>query len=126
MSSWDKADDSETWQEGAALVRPYALVRGRTHSTADALAVEAMLETTPRGRASELGFEQGEILGRCVVPCSIAELAVHLHVPVGVARVLVGDLVRDGLLEVHQLDLELDALTDRVVLERVLAGLEAL
>ena len=57
---------------------------------------------------------------------SIAELAVHLHVPVGVARVLVGDLVRDGLLEVHQLDLELDALTDRLVLERVLAGLEAL
>ena len=56
----------------------------------------------------------------------MAEIAARLNVPVGTARVLIGDLVQDGLVAVH------DGQADRVVgptsrlLERVLDGLQAL
>ncbi len=115
--------------EGASLVRPYALVRGRTR-TADAavLPVEAIVETTGAGAGSHLPLEQGAIVDRCTEPCSVAELAAHLRVPVGVTRVLVGDLVRAGVVRIHLPAAARtgDATVDRVLLERVLAGLEAL
>jgi hypothetical protein len=115
--------------EGPALVRPYALVRGRTR-TADAvvLPVEAIVETIADGAGARLPREQGAIVDRCVEPCSVAELSVHLHVPVGVTRVLVGDLIEAGAVRVH-LPTSVhapDGTVDRALLERVLAGLEAL
>ena len=115
--------------EGAALVRPYALVRGRTRTASSTgLPVEAIVETTEEGSGLRLALEKGAILRRCEEPCSVVELSVHLKVPVGVTRVLVGDLLRMGAVHVHlpvpgQLA---DGRVDRVLLERVLAGLEAL
>ncbi len=121
----EPADDDE----GPALVRPYALVRGRTRTeSTPGLPVEAIVETTPDGAATRLAHEKGEILRRCVEPCSVVELSVHLKVPVGVTRVLVGDLMRMGGVRVH-LPVPghlADGRVDRVLLERVLAGLEAL
>lgn len=122
---FDPMDDDE----GASLVRPYALVRGRTRTgDTPGLPVEAIVETTEEGARTRLALEKGAILVRCVEPCSVIELSVHLRVPVGVTRVLVGDLLRMGAVHVHlpipgQLA---DGRVDRVLLERVLAGLEAL
>ena len=110
------------------LVRPYALVRGRTRAeAAPALPVEAMIETTQLGTGLRLPLERGAILQRCTSPCSVAELAVHLRVPVGVTRVLVDDLLAVGAVHVHlPAAAHTDGQVDRVLLERVLAGLEAL
>ena len=117
--------------EGSGLVRPYALVRGRTRpepGTATAMPVEAIVETTDTGASTRLALEKGEILRRCIEPCSVVELSVHLKVPVGVTRVLVGDLLRMDVVRLHlpvpgHLP---DGRVDRDLLERVLAGLEAL
>lgn len=115
--------------ERPSLVRPYALVRGRTGAeAAPALPVETLVETTGLGASSHLPLEQGAIVRRCAELCSVAELAAHLKLPVGVTRVLVDDLLSVGAVQVH-LPVPghlADGWVDRVLLERVLAGLEAL
>jgi hypothetical protein len=115
--------------EGAAFVRPYALVRGRTRAQdVPDLPVESIVETVRGALARHLPLEQGAIVERCTEPCSVAELAVHLHLPVGVCRVLVDDLLKAGAVHVHLPagGRQADGRVDRVLLERVLAGLEAL
>ena len=75
---------------------------------------------TASADAGKAAFEAGEILQLCRTPHSIAEVAAKLGVPLGVARVLVGDLVAEDRLVVHQsdpVDIELSVLTrmiDRV------------
>lgn len=115
--------------DGPARVRPYALVRGRTRATdAPTLPVETIVVRSDTGTQARLTLERGAILRWCATPMSVAELSAHIHVPVGVARVLVGDLAGAGFVQLH---LPLVDVTDggppeREVLERCLAGLQAL
>lgn len=112
--------------EDGLRVRPYALTGGRTRSRT-ALSIETILVLTPAGeaRAERMGMEKGSILRLCRAPSSVAEISAHLHLPLGVARVLAGDLCDDGLL-----DFDRDAATDGRpslrLLERVFDGLQAL
>ena len=63
----------------------------------------------------------------CQRPYSLAEIAGRLSLPVGVVRVLVADLSTDGFVGVNlPLDPRAGDTMDRGLLERVLAGLEAL
>ena len=115
--------------EGPALVRPYAMVRGRTRprGTHAPLPVEAIVITIDHAGGAHLGLEPGAIVRLCVQPCSIAEVSALLHVPVGVVRVLVSDLTDQGLVHVNlPAAPHGDGGVDRDLLERVLAGLEAL
>jgi hypothetical protein len=111
----------------AALARPYSWTEGRTEPSVE-LAVEARVRTTPEGHAAEFTPTSPlwTIARRCVEPCSIAELAAHLSVPLGVAKVLVADLVAEGLV-VAQATLSDDTTLDerRELIERVLSGLRA-
>lgn len=127
MSSRD-AGAGEEPDEGAALVRPYALVRGRTRTGQDTLPVEAIVETTDSAAGATLPREQGAIVRRCTDPCSVAELAVHLRLPIGVTRVLVTDLLDLDAVRIHRPEpaMAADGAPDRALLERVLAGLESL
>ena len=111
-----------------SLVRPYMLVRGRTrHGDGAPLPVEAIIVTSPSAPVEQLLLEPGAIARLCRRPCSVAEVAAHLTLPIGVVRVLVADLSAEGHVRV---DLPLDARAggsaELVLLERVLAGLEAL
>jgi hypothetical protein len=97
-------------------------VRARSH-----LALEALVAITEAGAAAEgLRYEAREIMKLCAKPVSVAEIAGRLRVPVGTARVLVGDLVADGLVSVHQREPGDDSRPDVELLERVLDGLSAL
>lgn len=120
----DWGDDGAT----AARVRPYALVRGRTRAGAGApLPVESIAVTIGGGAPAGVSPECAAIAARCETPSSVAELSAHLGLPVGVVRVLVADLVTAGVLHVHLPDSRrADGTVDRALLERVLAGLEAL
>jgi uncharacterized protein DUF742 len=111
------------------LVRPYAMTGGRTRASGPELPFETLVLATDHGRdaAASLTWEQRAIVRLCSRPLSIAELASHLAVPLGTARVLVGDLTESGLVETHGAVPE--AAGDRpdvLLLERVLDGLRQL
>lgn len=120
----DAYDDDE-----AAYVRPYTVTGGRTRPSSTSLPVEALVETVRRS-APGLSPEKRHILdltdGQYL---SVAELSAHLRLPVGVARVLVGDLSDAGLIRVHGLAMASSAsapATTLSVLESVLDGISAL
>jgi hypothetical protein len=111
-----------------SLVRPYALVRGRTrHGSSAPLPVEAVIVTRPDAVIDDLVLEPAAIARLCRRPCSVAEVAAVLALPIGVVRILVADLAADGRVQVNlPLDPRAGDGVDRILLERVLAGLEAL
>lgn len=111
-----------------ALVRPYAVTRGRTEPT-QAIAIEAILVTSPYG-VQEARYTERDRRTIAILcnerPQSLAEIAAYLGLPLGVARVLVSDMISAGLLVLHDSSASGD-LTERIdVLERVLVGLRRL
>lgn len=100
------------------VVRPFLLTGGRTRPVQDGLRVETMLSAQPAALSAPLRFEARRIVELCQRPMSIADVAVALHVPLGVARVLVADLVVDGYLhsaEQGELSIEMiERIRDRV------------
>lgn len=110
-----------------ALVRPYAVTRGRTEPQRD-IAIEAVLLTTARGKqeARFAGRDKQTIASICDGRAqSLAEIAAYTRLPLGVTRVLVADMVADGLLALHN-PLEARAGDRMELLERVLSGLRRL
>ena len=109
------------------LVRPYALTGGRTRSRPVDLPLETLVTTTDHGHGAlpSLQFERRSIATLCQEPVSVAEVAARVGVPLGVARVLVGDMTDEGHLQVH-LPAEDGGRPDVVLLERVLEGLRGL
>jgi hypothetical protein len=123
-SVW-KRDDTDEPQ----LVRPYILTAGRTDSRVN-LPLEAPVETVllppkpPRWPRNDV---RGQIMTMCADSPSVAEIAAVLSLPLGVARVLIGDLVTQGYLRVHTT--LGDSTTDderRELIGRTLRGLRAL
>lgn len=116
-------------REDRLRVRPYALTGGRVRSSTE-LALETIVHVTSRGEdaASGLPTERRAILVLCIDPTSIAEVSAHLSLPLGVVRVLVGDMVTDGFLDSHANPAsdEEGSRPDLRLLERVLDGLQAL
>jgi hypothetical protein len=103
------------------FVRPFVITGGRTRAADSSLKMETMVQTVGKPR-DDLGFESARIVDYCYEPISIAEIAAELGVPLGVAIVIVGDLVAGGCLETTNSDpveIELDALTRMI--ERVRA-----
>ncbi|WBB97806.1 MULTISPECIES: DUF742 domain-containing protein [unclassified Solwaraspora] len=116
-----------------ALVRPYAVTRGRTRPKLE-IALEALVETTVRGRSSGAvqggsGREHQYIAALCDGRLqSLAEIAARMQLPLGVARVIIADMASDGLVAVYE-PTSLDDTNDAVgteLLERVLSGLRRL
>ena len=85
------------------VVPVYAFTRGRTRAAGQELPLEAVVTATGLSYASgaALQMESRAIVEMCARPKSLAEIGAALRVPVGVARVLVGDLANGGYLEVH-------------------------
>lgn len=111
-------------------VRPYAITGGRTQPASRLdLPVEALVRTTRRGEAALplLVLEWREIALLCDRPLAVAEVAAWLRLPLGVARVLVADMVAEDLLAVMNLDRGvLGGAADPVLLGRILDGLRSI
>jgi hypothetical protein len=113
--------------EMAAMVRPYAWTKGRTKSHYD-LRMETLVSTTELG-GNEAAISQVEhqtVAALCRHPHSVAEVAAKLSVPLGVARVILSDMVDLGLTSVHQTFADDDEAANLVFMERVLSGLRRL
>lgn len=111
---------------GRLRVRPYAITGGRTRSNTD-IPLETIIVTTSKGEAAaaRLTMERARIAEMCRDPLSVAEISAYLHVPLGVARVLVGDMTEEGLVEFNR-PRPAGERPDLKLLERVLDGLQAL
>ena len=104
-------------------VRPYAMTAGRTRPTHDDLEIEALVSTTSIGEQTpKLTVEQRAIAALCHDILSIAEVSARLHLPLGVIRVLVGDMADGHLVMVYRPAKAGDR-ADLALLERVLYGL---
>ncbi|SDT71115.1 DUF742 domain-containing protein [Actinoplanes derwentensis] len=110
------------------LVRPYAVTRGRTEPIRD-IPIEAVLIAGPEAvqESRFAGHDKYRIAVLCEPKAlSLAELAAFTRLPLGVARVLVADMVADGLLELHSAAPK-TGFTERMdMLGRVLGGLRNL
>ena len=85
------------------VVPVYAFTQGRTRAAGRELPLEAVVTAAEPSltTGASLQMESRAIVEMCARPKSLAEIGAALRVPVGVARVLVGDLANDGYLEVH-------------------------
>lgn len=116
-----------------ALVRPYAVTRGRTRPRLD-IAIEALVETTVRGRSASAkentshSREHQYIATLCDGRLqSLAEIAARMQLPLGVARVLIADMAADGLVAVYEpTSFDGNDAVGTELLERVLSGLRRL
>lgn len=113
---------------GAASVRPYAWTRGRTKSGYE-LAVETLVSVSNRARSQLelLPMEHRAVADLLLEQTrSVAEFAALLSLPLGVARVLLGDMASGGTVTVHQTASTPGNVPDLALMERVLSGLRRL
>ena len=125
MSSEDQRDNRP--QEPGRLVRPYYMTGGRTRPAHDDLELETLVSTTALGATSPKvgGVERRAIVSLCRDLLSIAEVSARLDLPLGVARVLIGDMAEEGFVILHRPTTVGDR-PDLALLQRVLYGLHQL
>ncbi|MGV9561315.1 DUF742 domain-containing protein [Streptomyces sp. NPDC003480] len=118
--------------EAGPLVRPYAMTGGRTRPGPtgvpfDLIALVSLETGAPDADCdTSLGPEHRALLDRCRIETqSVAELAADTDLPVGVVRVLVGDLLERGCVRVSR-PVPPAQLPDERILREVIAGLRAL
>ncbi|SFR29048.1 Protein of unknown function [Lentzea waywayandensis] len=113
--------------DSGSLVRPYTRTGGRTRPDYD-LAIEALISTSEKGLERDAAVlpEHRSICGLCVDTRSVAEVAALLRLPLGVVRVLIGDMASMGLVLIHQGGLVVGDRPSMEFLERVLSGLRKL
>lgn len=118
--------DPRSYDREASGLRPYLLTGGRVSSTDIDLEIEAQMATTALGRsaAAHLAFERRDIVVLCVRPTAVAEIAAQLNLHLGVARVIVGDLVGEGYLAARRPEVGLER--NVPIIERVIRGLQAI
>ncbi|GAA4619846.1 DUF742 domain-containing protein [Saccharopolyspora hordei] len=110
----------------ANYIRPYAWTGGRTRSN-HRLELETLVSTSENCHPSRLQrIEHHAIAEICSQPRSVAEVGALLGVPLGVAKVLLGDMADLGLVTVHQTVSESGTTSHFMLMERVLSGLRRL
>jgi len=119
----------ERWydQEAGPVVRPYALTQGRTlpNGGASLGLIDVVVATGERGSEHfRPGPEHRRILGLCRRPIPLVDLTSEIDLPLGVVRVLLGDLMGEGLLRI--VSAQRQPVPDQRLLRMVLDGLQSL
>ncbi|QES51385.1 DUF742 domain-containing protein [Streptomyces venezuelae] len=113
--------------EAAELVRPYVITKGR--GLPDEAQLSLITLVTAAGdqqqRPTQLSPEEQGLLELCTAGyLSVAEIAGHTHLPMGVVKILLSALTEGGYL-ITRPPVQRATLTDRDILEEVLNGLRA-
>ena len=119
-------DEWTDWDAGP-VSRPYTVTGGRTRQRTTLRFDLVDLVGRSLRPAGDGAFtpERRAILDMCQDPIAVADLASALSLPLGVVRIVLDDLVHDGLIELR-VAAPRGRVTDPRVLERVLAGIRAL
>ena len=108
------------------FLRPYAMTEGRTEPSGPDLAIEDLIGATSAADPPPwLSLEHQTIAMACRETLSVAELAARVDLPLGVTRVLVGDLASQGMVTVHRAPSHAGP-PNVALLEQVLNGLQRL
>lgn len=125
----DDAGGLSDIEPAASVVRPYTLTAGRTTSQVD-VPMEATVELTGTGHDQHWPSHDpsGRIAGLCASErLSVAEIAARSGLALGVAKVLVGDLVSHGYLQLQNTLTDSTSSAERInLIERTLRGLRDL
>ncbi len=122
----DEDDDFEyPREEAASIVRAYSWTGGRTTSSFQ-LELETLVSAVDWDYPGAMKSEYHEVIALVARPRSVAEIAALLRLPLGVAKVLLGDMAERGLIDVHSTGSTDGAQPDLGLMERVLAGLRRL
>ncbi|BCJ64023.1 DUF742 domain-containing protein [Polymorphospora rubra] len=124
------ASDPHHWLDGDAgpVVRPYTVTAGRARPAAGGFDVVAFVVAGPPDQAASdprLQPEHHAILGNSQQPISVAELAAQVDLALGVVRVLLGDLLAEGLIAMYEPPAAAN-FPDEKILKAVVNGLRAL
>lgn len=112
-------------EASSSIVRAYAWTGGRTTSDVQ-LEIESLVSVNERS-ATAVRPEHQDVLALCHSPRSVAEIAALRGLPLGVTKVLLGDMAMQGLIDVHRTASSYGGdRPDGALLERVLAGLRRL
>ncbi|OZM71357.1 hypothetical protein CFN78_21355 [Amycolatopsis antarctica] len=119
---WDVPDEP-----ASGLVRPYFRTGGRTRP-ARSLPIEMLVRTTDRGLRQErfARHEHASICRMCTSAQSMAEIAAYLRIPLGVARVLVADLIGHQFVAAGEAGNTPDGRPSVELMQRVLQGLHGI
>jgi Protein of unknown function (DUF742) len=114
-------------REAGPVVRPYAVTRGRTRPHGDDFDLMAVVTVTGRTPSDvrRLTPEHLQILRICRLPIPVVDVASDIALPLGVARVLLGDLRDVGLITLDTAP-QTENGPEEGVLREVLNGLRAL
>jgi hypothetical protein len=88
------------WYDESAgpLVRPYTITNGRTPTDSAQLDLSTQVMALPsKQEPAGLSPEHVAVMRLSSSPVSIAEIAAHVKLPLGVVRVLCSDLIERGL-----------------------------
>jgi DNA-directed RNA polymerase specialized sigma24 family protein len=123
------ATDQHDWldHEAGPVVRPYTLTGGRSRPITGRLSLLTHVEALYAPEANLVGLqpEHRVILSITRTALSLAEIAARLDLPVGVVRVLVGDLLQASLVSTFESDTTINP-PDENVLQAVIDGLRSL
>ncbi|UWE07340.1 DUF742 domain-containing protein [Actinacidiphila bryophytorum] len=109
----------------ADLVRPYVITNGRGLPDNDQFNLITLVTTSDQPRPSQLDPEKRAVLDLCSGGLlSVAEIAGHMKLPIGIVKVLLSDLSADGFLVVRA-PVPPAQLVDVSLLQEVLNGLQA-
>jgi uncharacterized protein DUF742 len=126
MDEYPPPDDGDP---PASLVRPYARTGGRTRPVHDFDLEALVIATVNAVDPTVIGLlspEHTTVIELCEGTVSVAEIAVRLQTPLGVARVIIADMVELGLVEVMGTSATTGNERDPAFLRRVLSGLQRL
>ena len=114
--------------DAGPVVRPYAVTGGRARPIAGGFDLVAFVVATLDSADANLMHLQPEhryLLANSGEPTSVAELASSVDLAVGVVRVLLGDLLHEGLIEMYEPGAAARR-PDEHVLKAVINGLRSL
>jgi len=117
----------ERWfdHEAGPVVRPYALTKGRTAVNASLGLIDVVAATGDwPSEHFRPGPEHRRILAVCRRPVPIVDLTSEIDLPLGVVRVLLSDLLSEGMLRI--VSAQRQRAPDQRLLRMVLDGLESL
>jgi hypothetical protein len=121
------SDDSWMDWDAGPVSRPYTVTGGRTRPRGERYfdLVDIVACAGPPGETAASSPERAQILDLCRTPVTVADIASVTGLPLGVVRVLLGDLVAERLIEVRT-RAPRGRVTDRHLLQQVINGLQAL